>query len=385
VGPEPLGQNDGRIALYLPDQLPRLWRPRPVSPDDLTERERRLLELLRTRGASFFADLHAAAGGGYPGQTVDALWDLAFKALVTNDLVHPLRAFTRPKEARTARRTGAPGAFRSRREAPPSAEGRWSLVEARAAQAGSDTLYLMSVAQQLLARYDVVVRELPSAESVPGGFGALYEVFKALEEDGRIRRGLFASDLGALQFALPPAVDLLRALREDPDEPEVVTLSAADPANAYGTALKWPPVDGAGGTAGGRLARAPGAHVILVNGALVAYAGRGGRQEYAFLPAEEPERTRTARAIASALTRGAGLARRVRARRHRRNGAPGASLGAAPHGRRVLSGPARIPLAAAGVGGGRWQRGGGGRADAALTGLRAIGRSARPSTGFRAF
>lgn len=138
---------------------------------------------------------------------------------------------------------------------------------------------------------------------VPVAGDALYEVFKALEGDGRIRRGLFASELGALQFALPPAVDLLRALREDPDEPEVVTLSAADPANAYGAALKWPPVEGAGGTAGGRLARAAGAHVILVNGALVAYAGRGGRQVYAFLPAEEPERTRTARAIASALAR----------------------------------------------------------------------------------
>jgi ATP-dependent Lhr-like helicase len=303
VGLEPLGEKDGRIALYLPDQLPRLWRPPPSSPRDLTERERRLLELLRARGASFFSDLHAAAGGGYPGQTVDALWDLAFKGLVTNDLFLPLRAFTRPKEARTARRPGAPGAFRSRREAPPSAEGRWSLVEARADQAGSDTLYLTSVAQQLLARYGVVVRELPSAESVPGGFGALYAVFRALEEGGKIRRGLFASELGALQFALPPAVDLLRALREDPDEPEVVTLSAADPANAYGAALKWPPVEGAGGTAGGRLARAAGAHVILVNGALAAYAGRGGRQVYAFLPAEEPERTRTARAIASALAR----------------------------------------------------------------------------------
>jgi ATP-dependent Lhr-like helicase len=303
VGIEPLGESDGRIALYLPDQLPRLWRPPPVSPGELTERERRLLELLRARGASFFSDLHAAAGGGYPGQTVDALWDLAFRGLVTNDLFLPLRAFTRPKEARTARRAGAPGAFRSRREAPPSAEGRWSLVEARAAQAGSDTLYLTSVAQQLLARYGVVVRELPSAESVPGGFGALYEIFRALEEGGRIRRGLFASELGALQFALPPAVDLLRSLREDPDEPEVVTLSAADPANAYGAVLKWPAVEGAGGTAGGRLARAAGAHVILVNGALAAYAGRGGRQVYAFLPAAEPERTRTARAIASALAR----------------------------------------------------------------------------------
>jgi ATP-dependent Lhr-like helicase len=60
----------------------------------------------------------------------------------------------------------------------------------------------------------VVTRDLASAEAIPGDFGAVYEVLKAMEERGRIRRGLFASQVGALQFALPAAVDLLRALRE---------------------------------------------------------------------------------------------------------------------------------------------------------------------------
>jgi ATP-dependent Lhr-like helicase len=299
VGVEPLGERDGRIALYLADSLGHLWRPPPLAEGDLPQRERRLVELLRARGASFFAELHAASGGGYPGQTLDALWDLVFKGLLTNDLFLPLRAFAREKETRH-RRPEAPGSFRSRREAPPSSEGRWSLVESRAAKRGTDTAFGAALAQQLLARYGVVTRDLASAEAIPGGFGAVYEVLKAMEEGGRIRRGLFASQVGALQFALPAAVDLLRALRDDPEKPEAVTLAATDPANAWGAMLKWPALDG---EAGARPSRSIGAHVVLVNGALAAYAGRGGRQLLAFLPADEPERSRTAGAIAEQLAR----------------------------------------------------------------------------------
>ena len=75
------------------------------------------------------------------------------------------------------------------------------------------------MAQQLLTRYGVVFRETAHAENLPGGFSAIYDVMKALEESGKIRRGYFAADLGATQFAMPAAVDLLRSLRvqQDPD------------------------------------------------------------------------------------------------------------------------------------------------------------------------
>src|SRR5439155_2189476 len=72
-----------------------------------------------------------------------------------------------------------------------------------------------------------------------GGFGVIYPVLKGLEDNGRIRRGYFVAGLGATQFALPGAVDLLRSMRDAPDEVEVAVVAATDPANPYGATLKW--------------------------------------------------------------------------------------------------------------------------------------------------
>ncbi len=124
--------------------------------------------------------------------------------------------------------------------APPTAEGRWSLLTARAGPKVSATESATALAQQLLARYGVLTREVATAENIAGGFSAVYDILKALEDAGRIRRGYFASEVGATQFALPAALDLLRSLKDVPDEPEVVVLAATDPANPYGTILRWP-------------------------------------------------------------------------------------------------------------------------------------------------
>jgi ATP-dependent Lhr-like helicase len=70
-----------------------------------------------------------------------------------------------------------------------------------------------------------------AAEGITGGFGAVYDVLKALEDTGRVRRGYFVG-VGATQFALPPALELLRTLREPPEQPETLVLAATDPANA---------------------------------------------------------------------------------------------------------------------------------------------------------
>ena len=64
----------------------------------------------------------------------------------------------------------------------------------------------------------MLTREAVAAEAVAGGFGLVYPVLKGLEENGRIRRGYFVAGLGATQFALPGALDLLRSLRDAPDE-----------------------------------------------------------------------------------------------------------------------------------------------------------------------
>src|SRR5207248_6265383 len=94
VGIEALGERDGRIALYLADHLPRLMPPQdPLK--DLSARELAILAFLRERGASFFAPILDAAGGGFPAETVDALWNLVWRGQVTNDTFHALRAFTR--------------------------------------------------------------------------------------------------------------------------------------------------------------------------------------------------------------------------------------------------------------------------------------------------
>jgi ATP-dependent Lhr-like helicase len=120
-------------------------------------------------------------------------------------------------------------------------------------------------------------------------------VLKALEESGRIRRGYFVAGLGATQFALPAAVDLLRSLRAGPplEKPEMVILAATDPANVYGSVLRWPSSEDEDGSR--TLTRSVGASVILRNGELVAYQRRSNPNLQVFLPAEEPDRSTTAR------------------------------------------------------------------------------------------
>ena len=147
----------------------------------------------------------------------------------------------------------------------------------------------------------VLTREVAAAEGIFGGFSAVYDVLKALEDAGRIRRGYFVGGVGATQFALPAALDLLRSLKEPPEDPEVAVLAATDPANPYGTILKWPasaPDDGEGGRGP---TRTVGSLVVLVNGALAAYISRGARQLLVFLPEDEPARSMTARALAAKL------------------------------------------------------------------------------------
>ena len=309
-GVEPLGDADGRVALYLTDQFPRLWRPQPppghgaaprkqAGEATLSQREAAVVAHLQKEGASFFAAVHEAAGGGYPRDSLDAIWNLVWRGLLTNDSLQPLRAFLGSRTARSGRRT-APGsamarAFRSRRQTPSAAEGRWSLLAPRLRPL-SATAWSAALAQQLLQRYGLVARETPAAEQVYGGFSAVYDVLKTMEESGRVRRGLFVSGVGALQFALPQALDLLRSLRTPPEVLEVVVLAASDPANPYGTVLRWPAA-----AAARTPSRAAGARVLLVNGAAAAYLGKGGKQLLTWLPEDDPDRAPMARAIARAL------------------------------------------------------------------------------------
>jgi ATP-dependent Lhr-like helicase len=128
----------------------------------------------------------------------------------------------------------------------------------------------------LLQRYGVLTRETVVSEGWPGGFAALYPVLRAMEESGRIRRGYFVEGLGGSQFALPGAVDRLRALRDSGGG--IIALAATDPVNAYGSLLPWPRAGRAqGADSSGRMGRTAGAYCVLDDGRLKLYLERGGR------------------------------------------------------------------------------------------------------------
>jgi ATP-dependent Lhr-like helicase len=303
VGVEPLGDRDGRIALYLTDHVAQLLPPAALGGkqnEGLTGREAAIVAHLHRQGASFFGPLHEAAGGGFPQETVDAIWDLVWKGLLTNDTLHALRAFASPPER--TRRPGRHATFRSRRLIPPSAEGRWTVVPS---PASSTTAWATSMAHQLLARHGIVTRDITAVEQLPGGFSAMYPVLRRLEETGRIRRGYFVAGLGAAQFAQPGAIDLLRDARDDRDEVVTVTISATDPANPYGVLIPWPirlEADGSpSASRSGQATRTAGSRVVIVNGRCAAWIGRGDRQLVTGLPDDEPERSRLGRAMAREL------------------------------------------------------------------------------------
>jgi ATP-dependent Lhr-like helicase len=112
------------------------------------------------------------------------------------------------------------------------------------------------------------------AERLPGGFSAAYRVLAAFEDAGRCQRVYAVDGLGAAQFALPVAVDRMRAAT-DAGSAGTVVLAATDPANAYGAALPWPPLAGLDVTH--RPGRKAGAVVVLSDGAVVLYLEKGGR------------------------------------------------------------------------------------------------------------
>jgi ATP-dependent Lhr-like helicase len=156
---------------------------------------------------------------------------------------------------------------------PPIVSGRWSLLPA---VEPDQTRRMHARALSLLDRHGIVIRGVAAAERLTGGFAALYPVLRAMEESGQCRRGYFVEGLGAAQFALPGAVDRMRSSTPTGHEPTVVVLAAADPANAYGAALPWPPRPDE--TPGGhRPGRKAGALVVLVAGQLVLYVERGGK------------------------------------------------------------------------------------------------------------
>jgi len=293
AGAGSLPGNDGWITLVLADRADLLLG---APGDPATPLHLSVLEALSDGQALFFRALVERLGA-LDSEVQAALWDLVWSGHLTNDTLAPLRSLlsgTRARRAPTRARYARPA---STRTGPPSLSGRWSRLPDRSPDA---TRRAHALAEVLLDRHGVVTRGAVVAERSPGGFGATYPVLKALEEAGRVRRGYFVEGLGAAQFAVPGAVDRMRAMsrpQEEPlwtspvpggwdasrrrrDEAGAVVLAAADPAQAYGAALPWPSLEGH------KPGRKAGALVVLVDGALVLYVERGGRSLLSFTDEE---------------------------------------------------------------------------------------------------
>ena len=316
VGHGALGKHDGRVAFYRRDRVGVLLDPPELPEDGLDPIHTAILEHLKSRGASFFIEVQNACGEGTRVREVrEALWDLVWHGLVTNDTLAALRAYGHSSKRPSSRRPGTHAEI----------GGRWSLVEELVKGGATETERAHARAVTLLERHGIVAREVATLEPTRGGFSAIYRVLRAMEESGKVRRGYFVEGLGGAQFASPGAVDRLRAARSG-DDREVLVLSAVDPANPYGWLLPWPTRDDNDG-AGPR--RVPGAAVVLVDGIATLYVDRGGRRLLTFPAADDPDVAITA---ARALTK---VAERHRGRILRIEKIDGEPARTSPHAERL--------------------------------------------------
>ncbi|GAA2187563.1 Lhr family helicase [Micromonospora lupini] len=295
AGSGAISGGDGWVTLAYADAAPLLLPP----PDEALTRtplHDAVLDALGDGQALFFRALADRVGSTDDAALTGVIWDLVWAGHLTNDTLAPLRAVlgaggahrSRPSAPRTRYRRPGRVALPTR-GGPPTVAGRWSRLPERDLD---PTRRAAALADVLLERHGVVTRGAVMAEQVVGGFAVVYPVLSALEERGAARRGYFVEGLGAAQFAVPGAVDRLRALADPADggrgrgAPATV-LAATDPANPYGAALPWPERvvdsgDGAAPATGHRAGRKAGALVVQVGGDLVLYVERGGRTLLSF-------------------------------------------------------------------------------------------------------
>jgi ATP-dependent Lhr-like helicase len=326
VGAGSLGRDSGRVALYFREDAALLGRPTAPAGargEAAGQPEHALLRERLAAGPCFFTDLLAELD--LPGAVLtQVLWDLVWAGEVTNDAWAPLRAprqtlavhaLAGPVRARggglrAGRRFGGPSLRAGRFGTSAQVQGRWSLTlalfgeqaerEQSALPAAIEELRARrrALAELLLERYGVLTREQVSAEGIAGGFSALYGALTELETLGVCRRGYFVEGLGGAQFALPGAVERLRARASD-GEAATLVLAAVDPAQSYGAVLPWP--RRAAQTR--RPARVAGAYVVFVAHEPVLYLERGGRGILTLTPESTP-RAQALRALADAVRAG---------------------------------------------------------------------------------
>jgi ATP-dependent Lhr-like helicase len=197
--------------------------PEMEHPSGLSHGAQLVLDFLRQRGASFFADI-VRGTGKLKAEMETALWELVAAGLVTADGFDNLRSLIDPK-----RRAGQ-GSGRSTR--PRHSAGRWAVLHADVAVERPRAVE--AACWMLLRRYGIVIRDLLAREANLPTWRELLMAFRRLEDRGEIRGGRFVDGFLGEQFALPVAVESVRAMRSLPLSGETITLSAADPLNLVG-------------------------------------------------------------------------------------------------------------------------------------------------------
>jgi ATP-dependent Lhr-like helicase len=250
-----------QVALFATQNLELLAPPPEDMPEDNPDCPL-ILEALQSRGASFLRDL--TAGTGIPSERIlTALWQLAAAGYVTNDSWSTLRAgAARPAQSakvvdpaakaasqthaqryrstrRMSRRHPGRSGADAKRDLDVRFQGRWSALPLTRAH---ELERISAMSEALLDTFGIVTRHAVQTKPVPGGFAAVYRALAVQEEVGAVRRGWFVDGLGGAQFALPEAVDRLRAVRDPSTNASapVVVLRTNDPAQPYGAILPWP-------------------------------------------------------------------------------------------------------------------------------------------------
>lgn len=251
------------LAFFRRDHIGELVVPEERDGGDpsqasLSAAARDVYEHLRRAGASFLPDL-ARALGRLPVEIEDALWELVAAGLVTGDGVAGLRVLLLPeseRRARPARRRAGhlrPVAGGGRRRLMPV--GRWALLRHSGVSPLPENEWDEAAARRLLRRYGVVTRDIVQRERQRPPWWRLVRVLRRMEARGEVRGGRFVAGLGGEQFALPTAVETLRAARRLGKDAETVVLSAADPLKLTG--ILGP---------GERIAATSGLYIVYRNG-----------------------------------------------------------------------------------------------------------------------
>src|ERR1700678_2688432 len=263
LSPQPatLGEHNGAIRRVVPTSIAPLtffiredsdWMisrqtaagADTAEPAGLSHAAREVLSHLRQRGASFFTDI-VRATGKIKAELETALWELVTAGMITADGFDNIRALIDPK-----RRAGHGKGHNAR---PRHSAGRWSLLHTT--EALDRSRVMESICWTLLKRYGVVFREMVARETMTPRWRELLIALRRLEDQGEIRGGRFISGFLGEQFALPVAVESLRASARQPAAGEAVTISAADPLNLVGILIP-----------GDRVSSSSGKTITLVDG-----------------------------------------------------------------------------------------------------------------------